>query len=189
MAERDLSAGMLAAIAEGVVSAAMLIEIEYESGGQQFLRIWTGVGALSWDGKTWSGGGKVLEVSPMPESRELKAIGFSVKVSGMLSQDISIALQSLRKGRSGKVWLALFDGAGAIISDPYLAKRGRFSIAPIRDEGSTCTIEARYEDRLSDLSKPKERRYTHEDQQTTNPGDTGFRHVPGLQDRDFVWGR
>lgn len=189
MAERDLTTDMLAAIAAGTVRPALLYEGTFYSGGDVYLRLWTGVGDLSWDSKTWTGGGSLLSISNLDETTDLRAVGFSVTLSGMDSSFISLAQQSVRQGKAGKLWLALFDAAGALLADPYLLKRGRFDVIPIKDDGQTCTIQATYEDRLVDLERPRDRRYTHEDQQIDYPGDRGFEYVPSLQNMDIAWGR
>ena len=188
MASRDLTAGMLTAIQAGHVRPAILYEGEFYSAGVVYLRLWTGVGSLSWDSKTWTGGGKLLGISVLQETSQTKAVGFEVKLSGMPSDLISLALSSVQRNRAGRLWLALFDSSGAVIADPYLLKRGRFNMIPIEDDGKTCTITARYEDRLFGLDLPRERRYTHEDQQLRAPGDTGFDQVEWLQDATFELG-
>jgi hypothetical protein len=186
MTTRNLTAGMLSAIQAGTVRPALLYEGEFFSGGVTvFLRLWTGVGEFSWDGKTWTGGGKLLSISVISETSGVRAVGFQVTVSGIPSAHISLALQSVQRNRPGRLWLALFDAAGAVIADPYLLKRGRFNMIPIQDDGKSATITASYEDRLIALNIPRERRYTHEDQQIRAPGDKGFDQVEALQDADF----
>jgi len=182
-----MSQAMGAAIQAGLVRPAILYEGVYSSGGSDaYLRLWTGVGTLSWNSVNWTGGGNLLSISPLVESGSLKANGFEVTLSGMSTSLISIALQSVRRNKPGKLWLALLDAAGAIIADPYLLKRGRFDMIPITENGDTCTLTARYEDRLVSLNTPRERRYTHEDQQLRASGDNGFAQVPQLQDATFV---
>lgn len=188
MAARDLTASMLAAIQAGNVRPALLYEgtfVNAGTGATEYLRLWTGVGTLSWDGKSWTGGGGLLSISAIGESSRVQAIGFEVSMSGQDTTKVSLALQSVRKNRDGKLWLALFDAAGAVIADPYLLKRGLFSQIPIRDDGGTATITAVYEDRLDALNIPRELRYTHESQQLRSPGDTGFKKVEALQDATF----
>lgn len=190
MAERGLTAAMLSAIAAATVRPALFYEGEFVSGGlPAFLRLWTGVGDIAWGGYTWTGGGQMLAITPIEETTDLRAVGFSVTLSGMPSALISIALQNVRQGKPGKLWLGLFDAAEALLADPYPLRRGRFDVAPIEDDGETCTISASYEDRLIDLDRPRDRRYTHEDQQLDYPGDLGFQYVPSLQDMDIPWGR
>jgi hypothetical protein len=188
MAERELTAGVLSAIAAGTVRPVIFFEGEYVSGGAAaFLRLFTGVGQLAWDGKTWTGGRELLGISAIQETTNLQAVGFAVRVSGLDAAKLSIALQSMRKNKPGRLWLGFFDAAGALIADPYPLRRGRFDIAPIERSGETMTIEARYEDRLVRLEIPNERRYTSEDQQREFPDDKGFDMVPKLVDLTGAW--
>ena len=39
------------------------------------------------------------------------------------------------------------------------------------------------------IEKPRERRYTSEDQKLDHPDDRGFEYVPALQDMPIFWGR
>ena len=190
MTDRNLTSGMATAVASGLLRPAIFYEGEYVSGGASaFLRLWTGVGNYVWNTFTWTGGGQLLGITALEETGELKAAGFTVSLSGMPSALIALALASMKKNRSGKLWLGLFDAAGALIVDPYPIRRGRFDVAVIDDNGTDCTISAKYEDRLVDLQRPRERRYTTEDQAIDYPGDKGFEFVETLQDAKFVWGR
>ena len=177
------------AIGQTTIRPVFFFEGEYESGGSPaFLRLHTGIGTVSWDGKDWTGAGSLLSISPIRESRGLEAIAFSVQLSGLPASLRSIALQSFRKNRPGKVWLGFYDAAGALVVSPYAARRGRFDTATIARDGETMTIEVVYEDRLVELERARERRYTHEDQQIRLAGDRGFEQVPQLQDAADVWG-
>ena len=190
MSARGLTSGMLTAIAAGTVRPAVLFEGVFVSGGvDQYLRLWTGAGDLSWNGHTWTGSGELLGISPVEEAAEVRAVGFTVTLSGMPSALIANALTNARQGKAGTLWLALFDATGALIADPYQLQGGRLDFTVIEDNGDTCTIGAQYEPRMVDLEKPRERRYTHEDQQLDYPGDLGFQYVPSLQDMQLVWGR
>ena len=42
--------------------------------------------------------------------------------------------------------------------------------------------------RLEDMSRPKTRRLTHEEQQELYAGDKGLSHVAALQDKEIEWG-
>jgi hypothetical protein len=66
--------------------------------------------------------------------------------------------------------------------------KGRMTILVINDtpEGSTVTIDA--ENRLVDLDRPSNFRYTKESQNFLHDGDTGFNRVASLQDKQINWG-
>lgn len=189
MTARSLTAGMLTAIAAGTVRPALFFEGVYDSGGSDaYLRLWTGVGSISWNGHTWVGGGEQLGISQLEETRDVKAVGFTVTLSGMPSSLVAIALASVRQGRAGTLWLGCFDASNALIADPYQLQKGRFDIVVIEDAGETCTIAAQYESRLVDLERPRERFYTSEDQYLDFAADLGFAFVPDIQNGvDIPW--
>ena len=193
MTARNLTAGMLTAIAAGTIRPAIFYEGEFVSVGSpsevpSFTRLWTGVGTVSWNGYSWVGGGNLLSISPIDESVDLQAKGFSITMSGMPSAAIAQALNGVRQGRKGTLWLGLYDAAGVLVSDPYQLQRGKFDFSIVEDNGSTCTVTANYESQFIDLEKPRARYYTNEDQALDYPADTGFRFVPSLQQKDIVWG-
>lgn len=191
MTSRDMTAGMLAAIDAEVVRPALLYDGVFSGGSpteDQHLRLWTGVGELPWNGYTWTGGGTLIGISPIEETTNVRAIGFTVTVSGMPSDMVALALAAMKQGRPGTLYLALFDEDGELIPDPYQLQRGRLDIGVIDDDGDKCTIAAQYESRLIDLERPRERRYTSQDQQIDHPTDTGFNQVPALQDAEIQWG-
>ncbi len=185
MSDRDLSAGLATAVQAAVLRPVLFYEGEFAA---STLNLWTGLGSFSWDGKTWTGGGNLMQISPIEESSRVEALGFSVTLSGMPSASISLALQSLRQGKPGRLWLGALDADNALVGDPYQAKEGKLDIAVIDDNGESCTIQATYESRMIDLFRPRERRYTDQDQQIDYPGDDGFGLVPAIQDRQILWG-
>ncbi len=112
--------------------------------------------------------------------------------------DAAQILQSSGTMSTGELWTVHTSGAtparivhlgDQLVDDPYLLKRGQLDVAVIDDTGESCKISVSYEDRLVDLQRPRERRYTHEDQQIDYPGDKGFEFVPTLQDMQLQWGR
>lgn len=189
---RDLTSGLLAELQASKLSPILFWEGEFVTIGSpqitEYVRLWTGFGNISWDSKTWIGAGNLLAITPLEETSEIQATGFSVTLSGMPSANISTALQACQQGRPGKIWLGTMNTAGAVIADPYLARQGRMDVPVIEDSGETCTITLKYEDRLVNLERPRERRYTNEDQAIDYPADKGFDQVAALQDAQDVWG-
>ena len=190
MTTRDLTSGVATAIQAGTVYPAILYEGEFDdgAGGSAFLRLWTGLGTLTWNSVAWTGAGNLIGINGVAESTELRANAFEAWLSGVSSALVATALAAARKNRSGKLWLALFNAGNFTtpIADPYLLKRGRFDSIPIDDSGDTAKITVRYEDRLATLGIAKERRYTSADQALRAAGDKGFDYVESLQDAQFL---
>jgi hypothetical protein len=112
-AERPLSDALVQAVAEPVVYPALLFEGAFRNadGELETLRLWSGLGTLHWNDVDWLGEGQLLGVTQIEESTDIKAIGFTVSLSGQKSSNIALALNSAQRsqGRSGKLWLALFE--------------------------------------------------------------------------------
>ena len=103
---RDLTTAVAAAIAAPSVRPAVFYEGVYTTGT---LRLWSGIGPIEWNGHTWTGAGQMIGVAPITEVSDIRAVGFSVSLSGEASALISANLSAARQGLSGKVWLGVFE--------------------------------------------------------------------------------
>lgn len=182
---RDLTAGVISQLQAASVEIAILFEGEFASG---WVRLWSGIGNLSWNGYTWTGTGNLLGISGIDETAEIRAAGITVSLSGIPSDLLAVALGDARSGRVGRVYLAFFS-SGSIVADPILQFEGRLDVPAIEDGAETGSIAVSYESELIDLERARERRYTPEDQAIDFPGDLGFDYVAGLQDAQITWGR
>jgi hypothetical protein len=182
---RDIHAATAAAMQAQDVRLAVFFEGQFASG---FLRLWTGIGDISWNGHTWTGAGSLIGMSEISETEDVVASGVAVSLSGVPSDLVQIAIDEARQGMPGRVWLALFDANIDFIGEPVPAFAGRLDVPEITDDAETCTISISYESRLVDLNASREWRYTHESQQVLFPGDRGFDYVTKIQDKEVVWG-
>jgi hypothetical protein len=182
---RDLTNGVVAEVEAAELQPFLLFEGNFSTGT---VRAWSGIGDLSWNGQTWVGTGTLLQVSQIQENAETVASGATITLSGVPTELISLALGSVRQGRAGKIYLGFFS-SGSIVTDPVLVFEGKLDVPVIEEDGDTATIAIAYESRLIDLQKPRESRYTNEDQQRVYPGDLGFEFVPSLQEKTLNWGR
>lgn len=183
---RDLTAATATEFSASFFRPAVFFEGEYDGG---FIRVWSGIGTMTWDSKSWTGVGYFLGVSPITETGDVQANGISVSLSGIPTALLSANLSSARQGLPGKVWIGALDANGAVIADPFLAFHGRLDVPEIDEQGETTTITVTYESRLIDLERARERRLTHEDQKLDYPDDMGFEFVNALQDKQISWGR
>lgn len=184
MSERDLDATLAARIADDVVYPAVFLEGEFATG---WGRWWSGVGEFAWNGYTWFGLGGLVKLSPIGESTSVKAEGFSVDLSGQSSANLALALSACRQGKIGRIYLGALTAAGVLDGTPYLVRQGKLDVAGGSDDGQSAVITVSYEDRLIDLERPREYRYTTESQRLFYPDDLGFEFVPSLQDAVDAW--
>lgn len=182
---RGLTSTIKSAAAAATIYPAFLVEMDFSGGA---VRVWTGMGSISWNGYTWLGVGDLGGISPISETSEVRANGISLTLSGVDSARVTDVLSEDYRGRSCKVWLALLDSAGTVLADPDLRFSGVMDQASIEDNGETCTITMAAESRLVDLQRSRERRLTDEDQQNLFPGDRGLEFVAAMQDKELLWG-
>jgi len=182
---RNLSASVITELNAAEVQPFLLFQGEFISGT---VRTWSGIGDLSWGGHTWTGTGTLLSISSVQETSDTSANGITASLSGIPSSLISLALSECSQGDLGYVYLGFIKN-NAIVSDPVLLFEGRLDIPAIEENGETAVVSISYESRLIDLDRPRESRYTNEDQQRAFPGDLGMEFVADLQDKSLTWGR
>jgi hypothetical protein len=184
---RDLPAAINAALTgSDAMRLALLVQMEFSSGT---LRLWTGLGALHNGGYEWTGAGTLFGFDAIEETRAVVASGCTIYLSGVPTDLVSLCINDAQQGKTGRIYLAVLDGAGAVDGEPVALFSGRLDVPTINDEGTNCTISITYENRMIDLTTPREFRYTHESQQVLYPGDLGFEFVTAIQDQEIVWGR
>jgi hypothetical protein len=184
---RDLPAAITAALTGGdAMRLALLVEMEFASG---FLRLWSGLGPLTYSGREWTGAGTLFGFDNIEETRAVVANGATIFLSGIPVDLVSACINDAQQGKIGRIYLAVMDANGAVDGDAVELFVGRLDVPTINDEGANCTISISYESRMIDLTRPREWRYTQESQQVLHPGDLGFEYVTSIQDQEIVWGR
>lgn len=182
---RDLPTGMATALALPSVSPVFLVSLAWPTGT---VYAWNGYGTIVFGGNTYTGTGLLGTISEIRESRDGTANGVQLKLSGIPSTMVALALAGDSQGQAAKVYFGLLDTAGAFTITPYLVFDGVIDVCPIEDSGDTASITVQLEKELID-SRTRGRRYTHEDQQIDFPGDLGFEYVAGLQNKEVTWGK
>ena len=183
---RELTSGVISEITSPDLAPFLLFEGVFASGT---LRVWSGIGDLSWNSYTWSGVGSLASISSITEAAETSAQGITVSLSGIPSSLVSLFLGDVRQGSVGKVYLGFMNASNQVIDSPFMLFEGRLDVPSMEESGDSAIISISYESRLIDLERPRESRYTNEDQQREFAGDLGFEFVPSLQDVVINWGR
>lgn len=183
---RDLTSGMLSEVTAQLMRPCVLFEGEFEGGT---VRLWSGLGDLTWSGVVWTGAGNLLGFTAVEETTAVVANGVTVSLSGVPVEFRSAAIDGARQGKPGRLWLGALTEAGALVPSPFGYFTGKLDVPEITFGGETFEITITYESRLIDLTRPREWRYTHEAQQALFPGDPGFEFVTTIQDQAVWWGQ
>lgn len=164
----------------------LAVKAEFDT---ETIRLWSGDYDLSFDGGTYTGVGTLLSVSNIEDTLELKSSGLSVALAGMDATVLDLALTENYQNRFITVYLGYLSGGTDTTVGTMTLFKGRMQSMVINDDpnGSTITVDA--ENRLIDLQRPSNLRYTKESQQYISAGDTCFDRVQSLQDKEIIWGR
>jgi hypothetical protein len=181
---RTATAAMVTEAAKASVAPVFFVEMDFVSG---FVRVWSGYGSISWDAKTWLGAGHLISIDTLSEGVDFVANGANLKLSGIPSEMIAIALGEQYQGRDATIYLGLLDSAGAVIADPLSIFAAKMDTMEIEEGGDTSSIIVRVESHAISLKRAHEWRYTHEDQLIDYPADRGLEYVAGLQDKELIW--
>lgn len=183
---RTLSTEMQAVASAEVVRPVYLIDMDFDSGE---VNLWSGLGSLIYNGKTYVGAGDLLSLSSVSENSELTASGMNIVLSGINQSLINIARDEGYQGRPVVVSLGAFDDTGDIIASPVIVFQGFMDVMSISDSGETSTISITIENKLISFERASVRRYTAEDQKIDHPNDKGFEYVAKIQQKEIIWGR
>jgi hypothetical protein len=153
------------------------------------LYVWSGDYDLSLDGNTYTGAGTLLSISNIEDTLELKSSGLSVALAGMDSTVLDLALTENYQNRFITVYLGYLSGGTDTVAGTMTLFKGRMQSMTINDDPNGSTISVDAENRLIDLQRPSNLRYTKESQQGISAGDTCFDRVQSLQDKEIIWGR
>lgn len=167
-----------------VFSPIILAEFDFDPSP---VLVFSGLGELVWQGKTFTGLGNLGEISNPQDGNDLRANTQAYRLNGIPSEYLGAVLTENYQGRRSRLWLGVLDEDGQLAGDPYLISDGRMDTATIEDNGDTGSITIQAETILIDLDRPRERRYTHEDQQDLHPGDKFFVKVTASQNKEIIW--
>jgi hypothetical protein len=97
------------------------------------------------------------------------------------------ALNDIRLGGPVKIWYGLMAN-GALIGTPYLIFKGTVDKPSVKVDDKSASITLACENRLVDLQRANQRRYTSADQKLAYPTDMAFNWVETLNDIALRWG-
>jgi hypothetical protein len=155
------------------------------------VRLWSGYGTITVGAVTYQGIGTFGTISPVEETTDLSARGINFQLSGIPSAYVSLALTENYQGKACSVLFGALDATGAIVSSPVTIFAGRMDVMSINDDGQNATIIMSAENKLVDFLRPRETRYTHEEQQNlypVSPPDLGLEFVNAIQEKQIYWG-
>lgn len=183
---RALTSNLKAAILADHVMPVLFVEASFATG---FLRLWSGIGAKSWNNLTWAGVGSLGKISDVSETAGVEAQSVTLVLSGIPNDVLGDVLNEIRQGLPCRIWLGMMDDSNNVIVDPYCVLAGRVDVGSVEEHPETSIASITVEKQLLDMNRVRDRRYTDQDQQFYFPGDKGFSYVSAIQQWNGVWGK
>lgn len=182
---RSLADGLGQEITHERLAPIVLMKAEFDSGD---VRLWSGLGILTWNSEAYEGAGDLLNISPIEETQSFQAVGAVFTLSGIPSWIVDLAMAEDYQERPVTLWLGTLSDQGALVGSPVLLYKGRMDVMETEEDGETATIRLASESRARSVQDKNERRWTPEDQHIDFPNDKGFDQVAALQDTEIVFG-
>jgi hypothetical protein len=179
---RDVSTSLLAGLDNDELEVFFSMDLEFDSGE---LNLWTGLGDITINSKTYTGTGNILQISEVEETAEIAAKGATITLSGIPSTLLSLALTEPFQGRVCTIYFGIISDT----TDQTEIFSGYMDEMNIEESGETSTIELKVENKLIQLEKPGSARYTSAYQKSKFSGDLGLDFIEDLQDKRINWGR
>ena len=186
-----LTSGQLAVIRASVARMVVFAELELST----TLYLCTANRNVDLDGHTWIGLGAMAIVEPITEKSSLEAVAVRIGISGVPTENRSLALAEPIRGKACSVYVGFFDDNEAIIGSKVKEYAGILDAPqiitsePDADGNRSAQITVTVEGILIDFSRPgRGRRHTNEDQQELYPGDLFYSLADDISKKSFPWG-
>ncbi len=181
---RSLTTPVATAATSSTIYPALLVELDWPEGA---VYVWSGLGNLSWNGKTWLGVGDLGSVSKVTESKDGKANGITLTLSGVPSSTIYQALQVDYQGSDARIYLGVMNSAGVFQADPTQIAYAKIDTCSINENADTATVSVNLEKEFVD-TRSRGGRYTDQEQQAIYSGDTFFKFTAAMAGQNIYWG-
>jgi hypothetical protein len=175
---RLLDPSMAAALATGAIQPFFMAVLSFKS---KQVWVWTGVGNLVWNSKTFTGVGSFAKVGVIQEGTDVQAYGTTVTLSGIDPDLLGESMTDMQPGAQATLWFGAMAN-GVIIGSPYQLFSGKMDQPTVSVGPDTISITLALETKMLDLQRASNRRYTSADQRLQYPTDTAFSWVEQLED-------
>ena len=186
MASRDdVPAAVASRLANDEQKIAFGVSLEFDSGT---LNLWSGIGDFTGsDGLTYTGAGELLNIENVDEDKELSSTNMTIGISGLSENIVTYATTEDYQNRPMTIKMFFFhpdtdDEIGNVI-----LFKGRMDTLTVVD-GDSFSVVISAENKLIDLTRPKNLFYTAETQNFLYSGDKGLEFVAKIREQTVNWG-
>jgi len=137
---------------------------------------------------SYIGVGGISSIEAISETESNQAAGVVMTLTGIPTDNISMALNETYQSRKVTIRLAILDEGYNIINVPVLIFAGLIDNMEV-EMGEDAAIKIMAESKFADWERPRLRRWNSQEQHNyIDNTDMGFEHVAELIDKEIVWG-
>ncbi len=182
---RDITGTTTSAAQASTIHPVLFLKLEFDSGN---VCLHSELGTIVWEGDTYTGVGKLGQVSPAEEVSDLSNSPINLTLSGLPNDLVSVAFNEQYQGRPATLFLGYLDlTTCALVDTPAILYKGLIDTADF-DQGKTFSITVSVGSRFAAWDKPVIRRYNNATQQARFPGDTGMQYIEQTSNKTVIWG-
>lgn len=186
MTRSTLNAANRSAASADAVAMVELLRLQFPGGALCFA---SGDRDVSWGGNLYLADGTLGELAAAEETTDLKPRTVKLGLSGVNAGLVSTLRNTSWQYAPVDGWLGLLDASGNLVADPHpIAPDMRASMATIRLDAGTASIELEIEGRELSLLRDSAVLATDQSQRTRYAGDTGMNKVAAIADKQIQWG-
>lgn len=154
---------------------------------------WSGVGEITFDGKTFDGVGSLGGVSAIAEQADGTASGISLSLSGIDPSFTQYLIEQPYRGARVELYLGVLDQGFAQVTAWKRLSIWRLNAVSLAETASedgevAVTVTVECEGAFIDQTRARVRRFTDEEQQRRYPGDRFFEYMAAMQEVRLIWG-
>ena len=181
---RDLSPTFAAAVAAGTIAPAVLAFLDFDGAP---VRVWTGIGSLSYGGETWLGLGSLGAIDPIEEYSEIRSGSVTLTITQVPNHLLSEATGLTFKRRAAEILLAMFqpEADNQILIGVETILRGTMDTMTVSRAPEASVIRLTIANELARLRDSWGALYTDPHQRAAFAGDSSLRFVASLQDLEI----
>jgi hypothetical protein len=183
---RNITDDAIIAIESAVYAPVYLVQITFSN---ETIYVNSASMTINWNGHNWLGVGVLGNISTIAESSDTQANGIILTLSGIPTEYLTDALSFANGNGTAQVLLACMLANGSLVADPFPLYFG-FTDAPTIDcSTETISLSIAVENRLSDMQRSQQLRYTDSTQRSRYPADASFQFVQYVADLFINWSK
>lgn len=182
---KTISSPALAALDRGDAIVAGAVEI----GAASPIRVWSGYGPLTFDGRTFDPVGDRGLVQVAGGALGAAAQAITLTLSGIEPDVLALLDASEVSGAPCILWRLIFDSSGTTLLGYNIWARGRLDTLTVDEEiGGTSTITASLETPARGLGRRGARQRSDADQRLIDAADGFFKNTAFAAKKTLYWG-